>query len=304
MEMSKNIPSGAAVATVGSFDGVHRGHQAVLDKLVAERELRGGEGIVFTFHPHPLAVVAPERVPLLITSGAERDALLQRAGVRVENLEFTRELAGLTAEMWLKLIRDNYGVRTIVVGYDNTFGCDGVSLQMAGISEMARSLSMEAVEAPVVNGCSSSAVRRAVAEGRMNDASEMLGRAFRREGKVVHGRGVGSKIGVPTANLEIEPGLIIPAPGVYAAYATIPDGNIAPKFPTVVNIGVRPTFADDNHLSVEAHIIGYDGDLYDANLSLDFISKLRDEQKFDSVDALKKQIIADKEAALELLQRE
>lgn len=279
--------------TVGTFDGVHRGHLAVIDALRREAAARDLRPMAVTFDRHPLSVVRPDRVPPLLTTPRRRDYLLRRAGVEPVEVEFTPELSHLTAARWLERLRREWNVSLMVVGYDNTFGCDGVGLSISDIMELGREAGIEVKEAPVVPGVSSSAIRKALMTGRVDDANAMLGRGYRLEGIVVPGEAVGRALGWPTANLQPVEGMCVPASGVYAAHAVTPDGVMRPA---MVNVGVRPTLHDGRPATVEAHILDFSGDLYSKPLSLVFRKRLRDERSFPSIEALKGAIAADCDA--------
>ena len=280
-------------ATVGTFDGVHRGHLAVIDSLRHEAAARGLRPMAVTFDRHPLSVVRPDRVPPLLTTPQRRDFFLRRAGVEPVEVEFTPELSHLTAARWLERLRREWNVSLMVVGYDNTFGCDGVGLSISDIMELGREAGIEVKEAPVVPGVSSSAIRKALMTGRVDTANDMLGRGYRLEGTVVPGEAVGRALGWPTANLQPVEGMCVPAGGVYAAHAVTSDGVMRPA---MVNIGVRPTLHDGRPATVEAHILDFSGDLYSKPLSLVFRKRLRDERNFPSIEALRGAIAADCDA--------
>ncbi|MDE7110092.1 MAG: riboflavin biosynthesis protein RibF, partial [Muribaculaceae bacterium] len=211
---------------------------------------------------------------------------------------FNEDMRSTTAYEWMRLLHDSYGVRLLVVGYDNTFGSDGVNLSIADYREMGREIGIEVMEAPYVAGVSSSAVRKAVAAGDIAEAREMLGRPFSISGIVVEGNRLGRTIGFPTANLQPTPGIVVPGKGVYAAKAILPDGSVADA---MVNIGVRPTIRRGNAPTIEAHIIGWKGDLYGQRIRLEFYARLRDEQQFNSIDALRKQLKTDLAETLKAL---
>ena len=278
--------------TVGTFDGVHRGHLAVISRLLECAGTRDLRPLAVTFDRHPLELIAPQRAPAALMSTKRRDNLIEETGVTPVVLTFDERLRSMTARDWMEAMHRDYGARLMVVGYDNTFGCDGVNLDVSDYRDIGRGLGIEVVEAPVVNGVSSSAIRKAVAAGDVERAADMLTRPHRVFGKVVHGDALGRTLGWPTANVEPAPRICIPADGVYAALAILPSGKM---LPAVVNIGTRPTVARSSSRRVEAHIIGYDGDLYGKHLSLMFYARLRPEMKFSSIDALRERIAADVE---------
>lgn len=282
-------------AAIGTFDGVHRGHTEVLATLRNAAAQRNLEPVAFTFDRHPLALIAPERAPKAITTIPKKESLIGNAGVKTVVVAFDEKLRETTARDWMSLLRNQYEVTLLVVGYDNTFGSDGVNLSISDYREIGKSLGMEIIEAPLVAGVSSSAVRKAISAGDISAANDMLGRHFLLPGTVVHGNQLGRTIGFPTANIMPEPGLVIPGNGVYAAKAVLPDGK---KMPAMVNIGVRPTIRRGNEQTVEAHIIGWEGDLYGREISIIFFSRLRDEQQFNSIDSLRRQLDSDKKTTI------
>lgn len=295
--ISDNSSLAPSAITVGTFDGVHRGHRKVVEFLTAQSAANGLRPIVITFEPHPLAVVAPTRAPKLLELPDEREENLRSLGVEVVVLEFNEDLRRLSVAEWMERLARDYNVRLLVAGYDNTFGSDGMSMNLSDYSRIGENCGIKVVEAPVVDGVSSSAIRRALGTGDIDAATTMLGRPYSISGIVGHGRELGRQLGFPTANLISDPGILLPAPGVYAAEATTADGS---RYRAVVNIGVSPTVSEGLPLSVEAYLINYSGNLYGTNLRLDFLRRLRDEKKFGDISALKEGIAADVRAASEI----
>lgn len=283
------------IVTTGTFDGVHKGHREVLDFMKERGAALGLSPAVVTFDRHPLEVISPERAPKLLMTPDDRDAALSSLGVEVVRLAFDESLRRLTAAQWLRRMH-RAGVEEVVVGYDNTFGCDGRSLRMEDYFRLGRAEGIAVEEAPLLPGVSSTLVRDALAQGRVEDAARMLGRPYVLTGTVVHGRHLGHKLGFPTANVDCGSRLAIPAPGVYAADVVLPYGALRKA---VVNIGSRPTVDNGSDISVEAHIPGFSGDLYGKTVSLRFLRRLRDEHRFGSLDELQAAIRAD----IESLQR-
>ena len=290
-------PGGVAVS-VGVFDGVHLGHRQMLQALFDDAAALGDLPIgAITFDRHPLATIAPDRTPTLITTPEERLALFEEAGLDFAAvLTFDEAMRTLPAEGFVEtVLADGLGARLVVVGDGFRFG-----LNAAGDVDELRRLGdhfgfavrgvelLETGSGPI----SSTLVRRAVSAGEVEVAAGFLGRPFVRTGRVVAGDHRGSEIGFPTANLEIRPGLLVPARGVYAVVAVL-DGE---RHPAVVNIGVRPTF-DGVREVVEAHLLDYSGDLYGSDLTLEFVERLRGERRFDSVEGLVEQIGCDIEQA-------
>lgn len=291
------MTQGRRAATVGTFDGVHRGHIAVIERLKDVAREAGLEPTVITFDRHPLSVIAPQRAPARLMTPPQEAEALRRRGVEVEVVPFTPELMRLTAAQWLQRMHSEMGIDSLVVGYDNTFGSDGVEMSVADYVRLGDEAGIRVVQAPIVDGVSSSAIRKALYEGDIAKANEMLGYRYRISGRVVFGRQLGRTIGFPTANIEPDANALIPADGVYAADAVTADGR---RYRAVVNIGRRPTVGNDLARTIEAHLIGFEGDLYDQTVGLEMIKRLRGEQKFDDMQQLRQQIEADAAEALRL----
>lgn len=278
-----------SVVTVGTFDGVHLGHLAVLSALVEKSKSDGLVPLAVTFDRHPLVTVAPLRAPKMISDGATRDAMLRNAGAEVVIVEFTEDVQCLTCGEWMQRLRDELGMKCLVVGYDNTFGSDGLQMRVKDYRRLAAGLGIEVVEAPEIPGCSSSEVRKAVNQGRLADAAKILGRPFSVKGEVMHGRKLGRTIGIPTANLRLPADRLLPPPGVYTAWTILDNGC---RVPSVVNVGDNPTVGG-GEVRVEAHLIDFDEDLYDRPVEVQFEEFLREEQKFSSIAELKEAICRD-----------
>ena len=289
--------------TIGTFDGVHRGHRLVLDTLKKEAAARGLQPVAITFDRHPLELVAPERAPGNLTSVNRKAALIRQEGVEPLILPFTEHLRSMRAYEWLDHIYRKYGVRLLVAGYDNTFGSDGIDMSIADYKAMGEAIGIEVMAAREEEGVSSSAVRKAVKSGDIAKAVSLLGHRPELEGRVAPGFHVGHEIGFPTANLMVSSRAVMPAAGVYAALAFIDDG--ATGLPAMVNIGYRPTFEgtakESKHLTTEAHIIGMDEELYGKSIRLELLDRLRDEKKFDSVSELIEQLERDREKTLSMI---
>lgn len=284
------------IAAVGTFDGVHRGHRSVLKTLVELAGENNLEPMAFTFGSHPLTVIDPKRVPYSLTPNWKKRKLLEEAGASVMMLEFDEKLRSTTAQEWMKLLHDKYNVRALVVGYDNTFGCDGVNMSLEDYRKIGEKVGIKVYSASEIEGVSSSAIRKAVAAGDMETAGKHLGRPYSITSKVVKGNSLGHTIGFPTANIDLPEGQALPKPGVYAAIVkTLKDGE---KHPAMVNIGTRPTVMRGDDMVIEAHLIDWNGDLYGQDITVRFLKKLREEKKFDSIDALKRQLQQDREDAL------
>ncbi len=284
------------IATVGNFDGCHRGHRKVLSTLINEGAHRGLSPLVITFSNHPLDIIAPERAPRSLMTPDEKKERLEKIAGNCVMLEFTPELCRLTARQWLERMRDEYDVQAIVLGYDNTFGADGRQLSQDDYIALGRDTGIDIIIADAVAGCSSSLARKAVTDGDMTHAAEILGRYYRFPGRVAHGDRIGTSIGIPTANIDPTAQVIIPPAGVYAGYLRVPaDKNSKEYRQAVINVGHRPT-VDPNlshSLRIEAHLPGWQGDIYDTDTEILFVKRLRDERRFDSLPLLKEQIDKD-----------
>lgn len=287
--------------TIGTFDGVHRGHQLVIETLKSEAAKRGLKPVVLTFDRHPLELIAPERAPGNLISTRRKESMLRQEGADPIILPFTERLRSMRVYEWLNYIHRKYNVKLLVAGYDNTFGCDGIDMNIADYKAIGETVGIEVISAPEEEGVSSSEIRKAVKAGNIKKAINLLGHLPEIEGSVMSGFHIGREIGFPTANLHVGRYSVVPSVGVYATKASI--DNSADEFPAMVNIGYRPTFegtGNESHsMSIEAHIIGNDKDLYGKSIRLEFIDRLRDEVRFGSVDQLTKQLAKDRDETLQ-----
>ena len=300
-------PLVAPAVALGTFDGVHRGHQRLLEATQAASRRLGGDAVVLTFEPHPVQVLAPQHAPPLITSPERRLELFAEAGIGACIVEpFTRELASLSAEEFGQtILADVIGARHIVVGYDFTYGHGrSGSTETLRAFGAARGIEVEVIEPVTVDGTvvSSTRVRELVSAGQMAAARQLLGRDFEVDGTVVRGAGRGTTIGIPTANIQTQ-GSLLPKGGVYAVWAQVLDADRpgAAGIPGVANLGTVPTFVDSGAQTLEVHLLGFSGDLYDRTLRIRFAEHLRDERRFDGVDALVDQIHTDIDQAQNIL---
>lgn len=291
-----NAMSGQArIATVGTFDGLHRGHMVVLRTLAETAARRGLDPLIVTFAGHPLEYIAPERAPELLMDPEEKLHALGDFG-EVHTEDMTTRLTETTAERWLADLRDRHGVRVLVLGYDNTFGCDGRHMSHQDYVDLGRRLGIEVITPSECPGYSSSSARKAIAAGEMEKAEDILGHPYGITGEVVEGDRIGRTIGFPTANIRPPLRRVIPPAGVYATRVTLPSGQ---RYPGVTDIGIRPTLGNpDPTLRIETFIPGFDGDLYGRSIRIDFLRRLRPEQKFDSLGALCEAIAGDVSRAL------
>ncbi|MBQ4377004.1 MAG: riboflavin biosynthesis protein RibF [Bacteroidales bacterium] len=295
-----SVPSSpcAAIATVGMFDGVHSGHRHIVAALKAEGEDRGLRSVVVTFDRHPRSVLgrAGDGFGLLCTLD-ERLQILQRLGdIDIVVLPFTEQFARLSACRFLsQVLCEGLNAKALLLGYDNQFGSrtDNDFDQLPAVADAMGVVLLH--DSPVmVDGAavSSTRVRKALAAGNVRLASVLLGYDYRLTGTVEQGRHVGSRLGIPTANISPDEQRMIPQEGVYAVRVEIDDK----EWRGVSNVGTSPTFGVTKSL-IETHIIGFDGDLYGSRLSIDFVERLRDTRHFDSVEALRQAMLGDIEKA-------
>ncbi len=289
--------AGPAAATIGNYDGVHLGHQAILRSAVEEARTRGLASVVITFEPHPLAVVAPHRKPPLIQTRRQKLDSFERAGMdAVLVLTFDEALASRDGEAFFdQVLGDRLPLASLHVGTNFRFGRDRQGdvelLQRIGQRRGFRVVSVAPV---VVDGrtVSSTAIRRAVADGEVDLARRMLGRPFEVSGEVVRGDGRGRLLSFPTANLAVDNELL-PRRGVYVTEAVL----LARRYPSVTNVGIRPTFGGSD-LVVETHILDFDEEIYGEAVALRFLARLRDEKRFSNPSELADQIARDRAAAV------
>jgi riboflavin kinase/FMN adenylyltransferase len=285
------------VVTVGTFDGVHLGHRRVLEEIAVRARRAHRKSMLVTFEPHPMEVVNPEAAPRLLTIAAERREFLAQSELDVVVfMPFTRALSQYTPEAFVRLLLDRFEMRELVIGYDHGFGKG-----REGNVELLRALgartgfAVDVVGEVDVDGraVSSTLVRRAVAGGDLDTARGLLGRPYSASGTVVPGTGRGRTIGYRTVNLSLpDPRKLLPPDGVYAVYGEWGGGGAG----GMMHLGPRPTFGDRRR-AIEAHLFGVEGDLYDQEVKISWIARLRDVRSFPSPDALRAQLDRDVAAA-------
>lgn len=287
------------IATIGMFDGVHLGHQSLLQQLKALNNSHS-QPLVVTFSNHPLSIVNPQAAPRLISTSEEKHRLLSLLDVEPLIIPFDNQLRNLTALQFITLLRDRYNVSRLLSGFNNTIGCDRVT-GADGYAALSAAASVEIItgqEFCLDGKINSSTIRQLITSGNITEANRLLGHPYTLSGTIVGGKQIGRTIGFPTANLLInDPCKLLPPCGVYAADALVDD---ATPHRAVVNIGHRPTIdtSAQPQITIEAHIIGFDDNLYGTRLTLNLIRHLRDEQRFPSLDSLKSQITRDIQSAL------
>jgi riboflavin kinase/FMN adenylyltransferase len=293
-----------AVITIGNFDGVHIGHQALFHTVMEKADAIGGTSVAMTFEPHPIRVLKPDGHPPLITLHEQKVELIAKTGIDVLIcVPFDEKFATLSADAFVKdLLLDTIGVKAIVVGHDYTFGRNREG-DVPTLQKMAAAGGFEVLVTDWIQASnehreriSSTNVRRVVHAGDMRAAKRMLGRYYQIRGIVAQGRNRGGKLlGFPTANINLQDELC-PKSGIYAV--TVEHAN--QTLPAVANIGYSPTF-DDHIFTVEVHILDFDEDIYNQKIKVNFVKRLREERKFDSIEALSAQIAKDVDAARAIL---
>jgi riboflavin kinase/FMN adenylyltransferase len=289
----------ATVITVGTFDGVHRGHRDVIERLVARSRQLKIPSVLVTFEPHPLEIVNPAAAPLLLTTHDEKQEVLAETGIDyLAVVPFTANLAAYSAEDFVELVlRRRFRLGELLIGYDHGFG-----RQRAGNVNVLRTLGerdgfrvdvVDAVASPDGHSISSTSIRRAVAGGDLDRAAEALGRLYSVSGRVIEGSQRGRRIGFPTINLgPPPPRKLLPPEGVYAVRVQTPAGAVG----GMMNLGPRPTFGD-SVTSLEAHLFDMSGEFYGAQVRIDFVARLRETRKFASAELLMKQLAHDERDA-------
>lgn len=285
------------VVTSGFFDGVHKGHRVVIERLVCEARKRGQKSLVITFWPHPRTVLQNGARELrLLNSLEEKKRLLYALGVdRVEVLDFDREFSRLSAEQYLRdYVKERFGGQTVLLGYNHRMGCDAPDAER--LRATASAIGLETIVVEKAPGqVSSTLIRKALEAGEVKGAAEMLGYRYSLTGVVVAGNRLGRTIGFPTANLKLyDPLKMVPQNGVYAVEAQV----LGQTYKGMCNIGVKPTVAVGNAPTIETNIFDFDQDIYGLDLKVTFKEKIRDEVKFPSLQALAGQLAKDKEIAI------
>ena len=302
-ELANIVPHGETLLTIGVFDGVHTGHRYLLEKLqqrATEKNLLSG---VVTFNPHPQSVLHPHNQLSWLSNLEDRVRAFQELGINiVAVLTFTPKVAQLSAREFISLLKKHLKMQGIMVGPDFALGRGGegnINLLRALGREME--FSVEVISPFTIDGevVSSTLIRQALIQGDMRSIERLMGRYFYLRGKVITSGKRGRALGFPTANLDIEPQQALPGNGIYATIAQV-DGK---QFPSATNIGIRPTFGEGEK-TVETHLLNYKGNLYGKDIRVEFVQKLRDEQRFPSSEELKVQIEKDVREAEAILAKD
>ncbi len=288
-------PDGGSAVTIGAYDGVHLGHQAVIAEVRRRAAGLGLRSVVVTFDRHPAMVVRPESAPLLLTDLEQKLELLAATGVDATLVvRFDAERAREPAEEFVEqLLVEGLAARLVVVGEDFHFGAGRAgNVELLARMGAERGFTVEGLDLVGPDGrpaedaarVSSTAIRRALRAGDLDAATAMLGRPHEVRGLVAHGDERGRELGFPTANVAVPGDILLPADGIYAGWFTRDDGSV---HPAAISLGRRPTFYEQAHASLlEAHLLDFDGDLYDTHVRVNFTARLRGEERFGSVDAL------------------
>ena len=299
----ENLMLRSPVVTLGIFDGVHRGHRVLIDCLINRAKETGGESVVITFYPHPRLVLEKDHLNLtFLTTLDEKRDLLEKAGLdHLVIIDFNNDFSRIPACDFIRdILAGRIGTKYLIVGYDHHFGRDGKGdfdtiKQCSGLHDFR----LEKVPGLQIAGetISSSLIRKALIEGRLDDANMLLGYDYSLTGTIVEGKKIGRSIGFPTANIRPDTHKLIPANGVYAAEVITDDGSYA----GMLSIGTNPTINRENRIrSIEVNILNFDRDIYGRDLKVVLKKRLRDEIKFDSIDQLTDQMAKDKADTLKL----
>jgi riboflavin kinase/FMN adenylyltransferase len=287
--------------TVGVFDGVHRGHQQIIEKLTTGAHANDAPAVVLTFDPHPASVLSGHELKCL-TLPEERAELLGQLGVDIVITErFTRELSTVTAYDFMSRLRRQLGFKQLLIGYDFALG-KGREGNATRLTEIGSDLNYRVEVVTALSDesgvISSTSIRKLIEVGNVTEAVRLLGHPYSLHGPVIHGDGRGRTIDVPTANIAYSPQKMIPAQGIYACWAYLNDQ----KYLAAINIGTNPTFTPDKQTpNVEVHLLDFRREIYGEDIRLEFVERLRDELKFNSVDALLEQIWKDVEMTRKIL---
>ncbi len=278
--------------TIGFFDGVHLGHRYLVSELSENAKKRGFASAVLTFRTHPRQVLHSDYIPSLLTTADEKIALLKETGVDyVVMTEFTREISMLTAQDFMRLLHDKLNVCCLMIGYDHRFGHNR-SEKFEDYVRFGKEIGIEVIQSSplVIDGInvSSSVVRNVISEGDVAKAAKLLGREYTLTGTVVKGFQVGRTIGYPTANIAYDNSRILPKDGAYAVRVGV-DSHV---YDAMLYIGSRPT-VNTGKISVEAYLFDFSDDIYEKNVKVSFVGRIRESIKFDSIEELKKQLEKD-----------
>lgn len=297
--LGNDDPPRGSVLSIGNFDGIHLGHQAVLKHVVERARTLAAPALAMTFDPHPIKLLRPADAPRLLTTLEQRLDLIARTGIETCLLvPFTHRVARMTAESFVRnVLVEQLAIREVYIGKNFRFGADrGGDVEL--LTKLGEELGFEAASSPIVEHAggvvSSTRVRQTVSEGRVDEAAELLDRTVFIDGRVLEGKRLGRTLGFPTLNVEVENELF-PDRGVFVTAVHIP--SFSRTFPAVTNIGVRPTIYQNSLTTVESHLLDFTADVYREQVRLFFLERLRDERTFDTTTQLMAQIRLDVDTA-------
>mgnify|MGYP004001286767 CR=1 FL=1 len=299
---SIDVIEGPTVATIGTFDGVHLGHRALIKRVTQEADKRSARSVAIVFVRQPRAYITPDAAVSYLCNFEARERMLSELGIdQIIPVEFGADIQQLSAEEFVSKLQGKFDLKALAVGPGARLGSDRVGVEQLNESKSANIADIEfiSVAAEMIEDqqVSSSAIRNAIKAGHLEIASKMLGRNYSIEGPVEGGDERGRELGFPTANIDQDPGLTVPDNGIYATFATV-DGKV---YKAATSIGVRPTFEADGARKIEAFLLDFDGDLYTKQLHLEFVTRLRGEVAFESVKQLVAQMNKDVEQTREIL---
>lgn len=288
---------------IGVFDGVHRGHRQIIDKLVKDAHQKNNHAVILTFDPHPAAVLTSKQIRLLTTPD-ERAQILFSLGVdTVITQRFTSDLSQVTALDFMTRLKQSLGLAHLLIGYDSALG-KGREGDAKRLTEIGKDLNYSVEVIPALSSndkiISSTEIRNFISTGEIKEANNLLGYHYPLSGVVIHGAGRGKKINFPTANIDYPPHKATPSNGIYACWATLGKE----KFMAGTSVGFNPTFTPERQIqSVEAYLLDFERDIYGEELKLEFVTRLRNEEKFNSIEALIEQIGKDVNQTREILMK-
>lgn len=291
------------VLTIGTFDGVHLGHKTILNEVVRQAKEVNGESVLITFEPHPRKLLFPDQPLQLLTSPEQKFELIFATGIQhIVVVPFTREFSSYSAAGYISdFLVEKFHPHTIIIGYDHRFGHDRLG-DINLLKQYQEDFNYQLAEIPAKlideAAVSSTKIRKALIAGQVQDAAHMMGRYYNLRGTVIHGNHLGRTIGYPTANIQLQyTEQLIPAVGIYAVYVT----HNGTRYRGMLSIGYNPTVSDAHQLHIEVNILDFDKDIYGDTLEIAFVTYLRNEEKFASLEALKEQLHKDKENTIHAL---
>ena len=294
-ECPQKIDAPATVITIGTFDGVHQGHQKILKRLSEIKHEKHLKSIVFTFHPHPRKILCTHSDPIkILSTPSEKIQLLQNYDIDyLIFCPFTKEFANTHPHTFVKYLAEHLNMQHIIIGYDHKFGKDRQG-SIHTFLELKDHYNFEIEQIPAATiheiNISSTKIRSYLLTGNIEEANQLLGYSYFISGKVIEGKKLGTQLGIPTANIQIEDeDKLVPANGIYCTWVKINDQN----YKGTISIGTNPTTDTDHQKKLEVHILDFNETIYDKNIQVYFLKRIREEKKFETIEALKKQMLKD-----------